>query len=300
MNLLSDLTVIILTYKTDRKILTNCIQSIDKNVQIKLIENSGLFEDKDTFEKNFPNLSINCTGANLGYGGGNNYGFNLVKTNYALILNPDVVCHKGFFDEIRLYLNDELNYSIIGTNLKNDSIFKSYGYFNENKNNKFVNSSNLDSLTRVDWVVGCAMLIKLDMFNSRKIFDENFFLYFEESDLCKSIKDINGEVYTGKNLLIDHLGFKGSFNSDPTLIEYAQQLRNWHWMWSTFYFYKKNYGLLFAYRKTIIKLFKSIIKFNFYNLIGRKPLAQKYKYRFLGLWNSMIGKKSWYRIDLDI
>jgi len=87
--MLSNLTVIIVTYKTDRNILRNCINSIDRKVKIKIIENSENFENKEIFESDFSNLSIYCTGKNLGMGSGNNFGINLVKTRYVLILNPD-------------------------------------------------------------------------------------------------------------------------------------------------------------------------------------------------------------------
>ena len=74
-NFLNELTVVILTYKTNREILFNCLNSIDKRVKIKIIENSQEFIKKEDFLNQFPNLSIECTGKNLGFGGGNNFGF---------------------------------------------------------------------------------------------------------------------------------------------------------------------------------------------------------------------------------
>ena len=61
------------------------------------------------------------------------------------------------------------------------------------------------------------MLIDLNKFSSKKIFDENFFLYFEEFDLCKRIKDKEEDVFVSKDLIIDHLGSKGSFATDKNL-----------------------------------------------------------------------------------
>jgi len=52
-NFLSEITVVILTYKTDRDILYNCLNSIDKKVKIQIIENSTKFEKKDEFLKIF-------------------------------------------------------------------------------------------------------------------------------------------------------------------------------------------------------------------------------------------------------
>ena len=64
--MLSNLTVVIVTYKTDEKILRNCINSIDKKIHIKIIENSEEFANRLEFERNFTNLSIYCTGKKFG------------------------------------------------------------------------------------------------------------------------------------------------------------------------------------------------------------------------------------------
>ena len=254
--MLSNLTVIIVTYKTDQNILRNCINSIDRKVKIKIIENSENFENKEIFENDFSNLSIYCTGKNLGMGNGNNFGFNLVKTRYVLILNPDTICGANFFIKINDYFTKEIKFSIIGATYKNEKTYSASGYFEENikKNNINEYSTQISSLKKVDWVMGCSMLIDLDKFSSKKLFDENFFLYFEEFDLCKRIKDKEEDVFVSKDLIIDHLGNMGSFATDKNLKLDAEKLREWHWMWSTFYFYKKNYGFFYALKKTIGKL----------------------------------------------
>ena len=140
------------------------------------------------------------------------------------------------------------------------------------------------------------MLINLKKFNTRKIFDESFFLYFEEFDLCKGIELRNENVFRAKDLLIDHLGYKGSFGSDLINQLESEKLREWHWMWSTFYFYRKNYGYLFAIKKTIGKLLRSFFKAIFYTIVLNKRMKSKYISRFNGLLNSITGKKSSYRV----
>ena len=97
MNKINNLTVVIVTYLTDKKILLNCIQSIDRKTKIIIVENSKNFRNRSFFLKKFSNIEIVCTGLNLGYGKGNNFGLDRVKTDYALILNPDIVCKDNFF-----------------------------------------------------------------------------------------------------------------------------------------------------------------------------------------------------------
>ena len=293
--MLSNLTVVIVTYKTDEKILINCINSIDKNINIKIIENSETFPNRLEFERNFTNISVHCTGKNLGYGAGNNFGLEKVDTKFALISNPDTIYEKNFFENIKIYLNDKFNFSIIGAQYRDNSVFASYGFFEENQKKKL--PTNIKSLTEVDWVVGYSMLLDLSKFSNKKLFDENFFLYFEEFDLCKQIQANGGKIYSSSDLVVKHLGSQGSFASNEKLKLDAQKLREWHWMWSTFYFYKKNYGLLFALRKSLGKLLRAFIKIVYYQLTFNEDLKSKYVSRLLGLLNSMIGNKSSYRVN---
>ena len=299
MNNLSDLTIVIVTYKTNEKILTDCIKSIDKNIKIILVENSNNFELKEKFQDLFSNLKVYCSGKNLGYSAGNNFGINKVETRYLLILNPDIICDKDYFLHIQKYLTPVCKFSLIGSTYKSEKVYKSSGLFDENnkKNYIYEYSKEIPSLKKVDWVMGCSMLLDLNKFQSKKIFDENYFLYFDEFDLCKSIKRKGEDVFVSEDLAVDHLGNSGSFATDLNNKLNAEKLRNWHWMWSTFYFYRKNYGYFFALKKTYFKVIKFLFKFFVYKILFKKNKSSIYFCRLSGLVSSMIGKKSSYRVN---
>ena len=111
----------------------------------------------------------------------------------------------------------------------------------------------------------------------------------ENDDLCLRIKKNGGNIYVVKNSTINH---KGSISKNNNL----EYLRNWHWMWSKFYFNKKHYGFLTAFSKIFFNLFSSLVKFIFY-LITLNPHKRKIcQMRVSGLVNSIIGKKSFFRI----
>ena len=156
-------------------------------------------------------------------------------------------------------------------------------------------SEKIQDLEKVDWVTGCSMLINLKKFSNKEVFDKNFFLYFEEFDLCKSLIDKGENIYTSKYLKIDHLGFQSSLRNSENKLR-ANRLREWHWMWSSFYFYKKNYSYFFAFYKMFGKLIKSFLKLIFYLLTFQTNKREKYQYRFLGIISSMIGRTSFFRI----
>jgi len=295
---LDDITAVVVTYKTSEKIIFDCLKSLDPKVKIIIIENSSNFIHKKNVLSNFPNTKIVCTGDNLGYGKGNNFGLKLVKTNFALILNPDVVCADDFFSNLSELIIKVEDFSIIGCQYLYDNIFIPSGFFNKKKNNQIVKdfrNNNIKSLTKVEWVTGCSMLLNLKKFNTKNIFDQNFFLYFEEFDLCKSIIKANKNIYTSNKLRIHHLGFKSSVGENEIENLNAINVKDWHYMWSSFYFYKKNHGYMFALIKLSGKFLRALCKMIFYSITFQKNLKNKYLHRFLGLLNSMIGRPSDFR-----
>tara|TARA_Y100000741_G_scaffold40332_1_gene28099 strand:- start:198 stop:1094 length:897 start_codon:yes stop_codon:yes gene_type:complete len=298
MNNLDNLTLVILTYKTGKEILDNCLSSIDKNIKIIVVENSTYFENQKYFEDKYKNIKIILTEKNLGYAGGNNFGLNMVKTKYALIFNPDIICEKNFFSSIQKYLDGKLDFSIIGTSFAEQSDYHTAGFFDNKKNLKEANFLNEFNLYDVDWVSGCSLLLNLNNFDDEKIFDENFFLFFEENDLCFRVKSKGGKIFMSTDLKITHLGFKSSLASLEKYKFEFSKLRNWHYMWSFYYYHKKNYGMITALKKSTSRLLRYFMKFIFYSLMFDKKNKILYFCRFSGLINSICNKKSSFRIKI--
>ena len=105
-------------------------------------------------------------------------------------------------------------------------------------------------------------------------------------------KNENNFIYVLKEAKINHLGGMSHNAIYKKEIEYS---RNWHWMWSKFYFNLKHYGYLIAFLKTLPSMISSIVKISFYFLTVNSYKKKIYLMRFLGLYNSMTGKSSWYR-----
>ena len=298
MKSINDLTVVIVTFQTPEEIILNCLRSINKDIKIIIVENSKSFLHQKLVNSEFSNVKIVCTGENLGYGKGNNFGLKLVQTDYALILNPDVICAKDLFDKIPVEVNKINDFAIIGFQYSFDRIFMPAGFFDKKKNSQFKENfinNKIASIENVEWVTGCSMLINLKQFEDKEIFDKNFFLYFEEFDLCKSLINLGKNIFTAQELKIHHLGFKSSINKDEQNSSNMIKLKDWHYMWSSFYFYKKNYSYIYAFRKLFGKFISSLIKIIFYSIIFKRDNRDKYLYRFLGLLNSMLGKPANYR-----
>jgi len=297
MSNLQNLTVIIVTYRTNHDILDDCIKSIDQNVKILIIENSEDIKFKEKYENKYRSVSVILSGKNLGYGGGNNLGFEKINTRYGLISNPDVIYSSNFFQEIEKYLIPEIEFSIIGVAYDNEDNYLSYGSFYEEKSIILKNKKyGKNGLKEVDWVVGCSVLLDTNKINLSKLFDENIFLYFEEIDLCRQIKLKGGNVFTSSKLIVKHLGHKGSAATDPDYTIETEMFRNWHWMWSSFYYHKKYSNYFLAIKLMSGKFIKSFFKMIFFSIIYNKKKQTMYFARYSGLLNAFMGKKSWYRV----
>ena len=129
-----------------------------------------------------------------------------------------------------------------------------------------------------------------------EFFDENFFLYLENDDICKRLQLNNENIYVVPKSKIYHLGGQAV---DPKYKKEIELVRNWHWMWSKFYYNNKHYGYLSAIKKTLKNLISAIIKSFFYMIILKSYKSKIYKMRLSGLINSMMGKKSFLRPKLD-
>ena len=275
------ITVVINTFHSEDKI-DQCLNSIDPKVKILIIENSNNANFKREVEKKYLNVSCYLAGENLGYAKGNNLGLSKVVTEYALILNPDA------------FLGNDTLYNLINLAKK----FNDFAIIGPAKQDEYSNKNLYDTkpnIFEVDYVKGFAMFLNMKEFKDIGFFDENIFIYLEEMDLCKRLKKNNKKVFLAQNVIIHHVG--GS--SHNAKINFEMELsRNWHWMWSTFYYNKKHFGYFISIIRASGKLCSSLIKLIFYYLIFNKTKQKIYFQRFSGLINSILGRKSWYRPKL--
>jgi N-acetylglucosaminyl-diphospho-decaprenol L-rhamnosyltransferase len=271
----NQITIVITSYKSDEKII-KCLKSINNQCKTIIVENSQNMLFKEKIEKDFTNIECLIAGENLGYAKGNNLGLSKVKTKYALILNPDAKLEKNTLSNFINSAAKIKNFAIIGPAIQDE------------KNTK----NNIKKLTEVDSVKGFAMFLNLEEFNDIGFFDDNFFIYLEEIDLSKRIKNMKKKIFVDPSILIHH---QGGSSHDEQYNSEMELSRNWHWMWSTFYYTKKHKGFLYALLHVSDKLISGLIKYIFYSLTLKNSKKLIYQHRLSGLFNSIIGKPSWFR-----
>jgi len=276
---IKDITIVIASFKSEKKI-KNCLNSIDKQAKVLVIENSNNLSFKESLEKEFSNVECVLAGANIGYGSANNIGLKKVKTKYALILNPDATLLPSALENFVKATEKIYDFAIMAP------------YIQEEKD-KFDKKNDLKNISPVEVgnVKGFAMFLNISEFREVGFFDENFFFYFEEIDLCKRLINHGKKIYLIPEIKIDH---GGGVSHDQSIKVEMELSRNWHWMWSTFNYHKKYKGFFVSFFIILPKMSSAIIKVLIYTLIFNKKKKIYYQ-RLSGLINAIMGKRSWYR-----
>ena len=290
-----NLTVVIVSFMSEN-VIHNCIQSIPKDIQIIVVDNSNNKLFKERIEKKYTNVTCILSLENLGMGAGNNLGLRKVSTDFAFVLNPDVILEKNTIDEIIEASKFISSFSIIAPILdeKNFPNFKLY--------NQKISQNILSEPLKVSSVDGFAMILnlnrinKLKTFENFKYFDENIFLYLENDDLCKRITENNENIYIVPKSKIKHIGASAVDKKYAYQIELS---RNWHWVWSKFYYNKKHYGFLNSLIKSLPTFLSAVTKYFFYFLFNKKK-KEIYLHRAKGFLNAFLGKKSFFRPKIKI
>ena len=280
---LNNITFIIVCFKSEN-VIFSCLNSLPQKSKKIVIENSKNTKLKQELELKYDNIEV-LMNQNLGMGASNNIGIFRSDTEFIYILNPDTKFNETTFDKLIEEVNKIEDFAILSPLCSNHK-FPNYKILKKKKD--FNNQ-----IKEVDTLDGFSMLINKKKFNNF-FFDENIFLYLENDDICLRAKKNNQKIFIIKNSLIDHLGASSSNIENINEFEY---LRNWHWMWSKFYFNKKHSGFIISTIKIFPNFISAIIKYIVYLLIFKNHKKNIYKMRVLGILNSFFGKKSSYRID---
>ena len=287
-----NLTVIIVSFKSEN-VIHDCIQSIDKDLQILIIDNSNNKKFKQDLENKYKNVSCILSEKNLGMGSGNNLGIKNTKTDFVFILNPDVILKQDTINEL-IKGSEKLNSFSIIAPLGND---KNYPNYKLKKNSK-VKFDDINPF-KVISVDGYAMLMNLKRIKELEesnYFDEKFFMYLENDDLCKRVIKKKGDIYIIPKSKINHLGGKAVDEKYRYEVELS---RNWHWRWSKFYFHRKHYGYLYAFINGTPSFLTSFLKYLFFLLSRNNTKKNIYLQRMSGFVNALLGKSSHYRPKIN-
>ena len=230
-----EITIVIVSYKSKNKI-SNFLKGLKINFRVIIIENSDDLSIKHEISKISKNIEIYFTG-NIGYGSSANFARKKINTKYFFLFNPDLTGVDNFM----------IKYFLDYAKKVNDN-FSCLGPRYENISEKTLRQSNRNiDVGYIKAISGAAMFFNTKNFDLIGGFDENIFLYFEETDYCKRGSKL--KLYSYQLNKIEILHNVGSSVEYDSAYEKSQikQLCSWHFIWSKYYFYKKHYGLFLSF-----------------------------------------------------
>ncbi|NIA18435.1 MAG: glycosyltransferase, partial [Actinobacteria bacterium] len=188
----------------------NCVESVKVSdltgvdYEIIVVDNNsgdGIIAD---VQKRFKDVDFIQSNRNLGMGGGNNLGIEQSRGEYALILNPDTIVKKDSIKKMYEFLENNNDVGIVGPKLiypdgrLQYSCFKNWKFLTPLYRRTFLgklNKKHIDnflmkdydhkSKKEVNWLMGSCLLIRKNVLNKIGLFDKRFFMYFEDTDLCR-------------------------------------------------------------------------------------------------------------------
>jgi hypothetical protein len=219
------ISILIINYK-QKNLLLDCVNSIygifKSNPFEVIIINNSPEENLHALQSEYENLKI-IDNQNLGFAQANNLGAGQSDGNYLLFLNCDTLIKNDFLQDLLEYFRGN-EFGAVGLKMQNlDGSFQISCYEDNtikgeilnkktekefrNRNISFMQDTGLQyqDVVEVDWVSGAAFFMKKDVFENIGGFDERYFLFYEDADICKRLSDKGYDIYFYPYSKIVHL-----------------------------------------------------------------------------------------------
>lgn len=254
-------TVVMVTYASSRVIGASLptlkIAQEDGLIRCVVVDNASPDGTAELISRDHPWVDLVRSPGNLGYGRGCNLGFERVRTPYVLFMNPDVIIDGGAIRSLRNFLETHeragmvapatnvgrLGFQPSGSCLTPWSLVgMATGIPSLQPRQRVARPG--DAPFKTDWLCGAVLMARSRAIRDVGGFDPRFFLYFEETDLCRRLRSAGWELWAdGAAQAFHHLGLSAR-QVDPSLT--GGDCLSDHFYRSRYYYLSKHYGFLAA------------------------------------------------------
>lgn len=257
---------------------SECISSLQmiscSNYKIVVVDNGSVNDDYQSLKHKFPEIDIIRSETNLGFSGGNNFGINHAlnqNPEYVLLLNNDTIVSPNFIEPLLKLFNEDNKIGIAAPQInyydEPKKIWTAGGKISKIRGSGFAYSDKLENdiirtIKEVTFVSGCCMLIKKEVLEKVGLFDDNFFLYVEDADLCYRVVKAGYKIVVSPDSKIYHK-ISRSTSASLSLLPLYYVTRN------RLYFAKKNFPNIYFF--TLLYLIITMVFKSIGWLINRKP-----------------------------
>ena len=236
------LSIVVLCWN-DLKVLPDCLRSIYATTRVTefevIVSDNGSTDGSIEFVRsNYPAAQLLENSRNLRFAKANNVGIRASRGEYVLILNPDTIIHEGALDEMVRFADAHPEAGAFGCRVLNaDGSYQESARPFRSIGGEWIAALGLrplgylssafdadtyvgwkgDTERAVDWVSGCFILVRRELVNGIGGFDEQFFYYFEDMDLCRRIRQTGCSILFHSGASIVHLGGQSTSKRFPPL-----------------------------------------------------------------------------------
>lgn len=253
-----DLSILIVSYNT-REMILDCLRSIfretlEVSYEVIVVDNLSSDGSPEAISMEFPEVRLVVAESNLGFAAGNNFGARLARGRFLLLLNPDTRVVDRAIDRLlafarnspsaqiwggRTFFEDgSINPSCLGEMTIWSVFCRTAGLTWLFPKSRWFNPEavwlwdKLEQTREVDIVVGCFLLIDGDLWQALGGFDQRFYMYGEEADLCKRAKKMGAKPRICPSACIIHHGGGSEGSSEDKMIKVLKgkvTLAEVHW-----------------------------------------------------------------------
>ncbi|MCR9257423.1 MAG: glycosyltransferase family 2 protein [Alphaproteobacteria bacterium] len=208
---LSRVSAVVVSYNS-AAVIADCLTALPNAVRVVLVDNDSTDDTLDRARAARPGLTIHEMGRNAGYGSAANAGFALADTPYGLLVNPDAEVPEDALLSLIAYLDSDADAAIAAPHLSgadgapepvfNASLDRRESWPKELRRRVAV----ADGPACADFLLGAVMLIRLAAFRAVGGFDEDLFLYYEDDDLCRRLREAGHSLVVEPAARCRHLG----------------------------------------------------------------------------------------------
>lgn len=240
---IADITVIVVTYNS-----AHCIAELARTLSalphVVVVDNASEDDTVARVAADMPNATVIRNPRNLGFGTANNVALRQAKTRYALLLNPDCLPTFDFLEQLCGVAQQYPDAAIIAPHLirKEGHIEVSYRWPATHWRSQ---GPAAEGACCVGFVCGAAMLFNLGVMKEVGFFDETFFLYYEDEDLCQRVFLQRKQIVLAPQVTITHLSRGSVRGPSPWRSEF---IRGYHHAQSKLIFAGKHVGAAHAAR----------------------------------------------------
>ena len=282
----NSISVILVSYNSSAVIL-DALDSLPENLphsNVIVVDNASSDNTKELIQKNFPSVKIIALEQNKGFGVANNIALAEVKTDFALLLNPDAILRDDCLQILHKTAEENPNAAIVAPLLYSDEkILESYKksvFVREKNRSKFILP---EGAICADFIPAAVWLVSMEKWRKIGGFDPNIFLFYEDDDFCLRARKMGYEIIFTPHATANHKEGKSTPSSAA-----LQKFKHKNMLASRLYLEKKYRSRISAI-KLALKIFPIIFAKNiFYLLSANCSKSAKYNGQMLAILSYFI------------